>query len=79
MAHGGARPCSGLAELALPVASSPEHLYMMEKARRELEKEERSGAVLATESATPHEVRTAMEMKMWPLPWFFGSMARRTS
>ena len=53
LAHGGARPCFGLTGPAWMVTSSPEHQCVMEKARWELGKEERSGAVLATESATP--------------------------
>ena len=61
MAHGGARPCSGLAGPAWVVTSSPEHQRMTGKAIRELGKEERSGAAMAMGSSNSGEVRTAAE------------------
>ena len=76
MAHGGARPCSGLAGLAMAVASSPEHLLVMAKARRGLGKDERVCAVLATVSSNSSEVRRRRKPKIRPLPWFVGPTAR---
>ena len=69
MAHGSAWPCFGLAGPVLMVAPSPEHLHMMEKARRELGKEERSSVVLATVSSNSGKVTvmvTASEMAKGP-------------
>ena len=61
MAHGGARPCFGLAGPAWVVTSSPEHQRMTGKAIRKLGKEKRSGAAMATGSSNSGEVQTAAE------------------
>ena len=67
MAHGGARPCPGTAGPALVVASTSEHLHVMEKTKRELRKEEGSGAVLAT-----------VRSPAWPWrPWRGGARSRQ--
>jgi hypothetical protein len=55
--RGGAWPCSGSARLTLVVASSPEHLRVMEKMRHELGKVEVCGAVLAMVNLTTTELR----------------------
>ena len=79
MAHGAARPCSGLAGLAMAVASSPEHLLAMAKARRGLGKDERAYVVLATVSSNSDEVRRRWKLKCGHYLGFFGSTARWTS
>ena len=79
MAHGGARPCSGLAGPAMAVASSPEHLLAMAKARRGLGKDERACAVLATVSSNFGEVRRQRKLKCGHYLGFSGSTARWTS
>ena len=67
MAHGGARPCPGAAGPALVVASTSEHLHVMEKTKRELRKEEGNGAVLAT-----------VRSPAWPWrPWRGGAWSRQ--
>ena len=76
MAHGGARPCSGLAGLAMAVASSPEHLLAMAKARRGLGKDERAYDVLATVSSNSGEVRRRRKLKCGQYLGFSSSMAR---
>ena len=44
------------------VAPSPEHLHVMEKARRELGKEERSSVVLATVSSNSGKVTVTVRL-----------------
>ena len=55
MAHGGARPCFGMAGPAWFVVSSQEQLHKMEKTRQRLAMEERCGDALATVSANSDE------------------------
>jgi len=57
MAHGSARPRSGMSGPAWSVASSQEQLHKMEKTSRRLGMEERCGGALATVSANSGEAQ----------------------